>query len=59
MTDPKRFSDDSEIKLDLLRKVSEIENTIIDLKDKTQELRTEYDNICAQLEELLKHLDSN
>ena len=53
VTDPKRFTDDSQIQLDLLRKLSLLENILVDLKDKTHELRVEYDSICNQLQQLL------
>ena len=57
-TDPKRFNDDSELQLDLLRKVSLIDNILIDLKVRTQELRVEYDSICNQLQQLLQTLET-
>ena len=58
MTDPKRFVDDSEMQLELLRKVSLIENFLTELKDKTFELSSDYNAIHNQLQQMLKELET-
>ena len=58
MTDPKKFGDESEEQLELLTKVTLIENSLIGLKDQIRELRNEYDSLINQLEIFVNGLDS-